>query len=145
MPVCGPDAIEPDDSGFAGAGRQRSVVGVTAGRRPFRFALLAIALIVLPSCGTSKDNDIARSLTVQEFAFSPDPYRSEVGKKFTVVNLDAVDHPLTADDGAVATGAIKSRGRTSISIDRPGDTAFHCEIHSFMRGIIRVSAPKAPT
>jgi plastocyanin len=145
MPVCGADAIEPDDSVFAEAGRQRSVVAVPAGRRPLPFALLAIAVIALPSCGTSKDNDVARALTVQEFAFSPDPYRSEVGKKFTVVNLDAVDHTLTADDGSVATGAIKSRGRTSISIDRPGDTAFHCEIHSFMRGVIRVSAPSSRT
>ena len=144
MPVRGVDAIDPEGRSFAGAGRERSVVAVrSVGRRPPRPTVLAVALalavIVLPSCGTSKDNDIARALSIQEFAFSPDPYRADAGDKITVVNLDAVDHTLTADDGSLATGEIKSRNRTSITVDRPGDIAFHCEIHNSMHGVIRVA------
>ena len=134
------DAIDPEDRSFAGAGRERSVVAVPAvGRRPLRLAVLALAVIALSSCGTSKDNDIARALTIQEFAFSPDPYRAQAGDKITVVNLDAVDHTLTADDGSLATGALKSGGRASITVDRGGVIAYHCEIHNFMRGVIRVA------
>jgi plastocyanin len=107
--------------------------------RPLRLAVLALALIAMPSCGTSKDNDVARALTIQDFAFSPDPYPAQAGDKITVVNLDAVDHALAADDGSLATGRMKSRKRTTITVDRPGKISYHCEIHPSMRGVIRVA------
>jgi plastocyanin len=107
--------------------------------RLLRPAVLALALIALPSCGTSKDNDVARALTIQDFAFSPDPYRAQAGDELTVANLDAVDHAIAADDGSFATGRIKSRKRTSVALDRPGVINYHCEIHPTMKGVVRVA------
>jgi plastocyanin len=134
-----PDAPVPDRAGFAAPGRSRSVVVMPTVGRSVGFAVLALTLVVSTSCGTSKDNDVARALTVQEFAFSPDPYRARAEAKVTVLNLDAVKHTLTADDGSFATGAIGSGRRTSITVDGPGTFAYHCDIHPAMRGVLRVA------
>jgi plastocyanin len=138
MPACGADALAPEPS-FAGAARRRSVGPVP--RLAHRIAALAVAVAVaaLPACGTSRDNDNARNLLVQEFTFVPSPFRATAEQKVTVVNLDSVRHTVTADDGSLATGSIKPRGRASFTVERPGDFAFHCEIHNYMRGVIQVA------
>jgi plastocyanin len=109
------------------------------GRRPLRLALLAITVVALGSCGTPKDDDIARAIGIQDFAFNPDPYRAEPGEEVEIVNLDSVTHTLTADDGSVTTGRIKSRAVAAITVDQPGVIAYHCEIHAHMRGVITVA------
>ena len=57
-----------------------------------------------------------------------------------MVNLDGVVHTLTADDGSPDTGRIPSGGDEAITVPRPGVTPYHCEIHDFMRGLIRAKA-----
>jgi plastocyanin len=108
-----------------------------------RVAALALAVSALPACGTSKDNDNARALLIQDFFFVPSPLRAVAGEKVAVVNLDSVSHTLTADDGSVAIGPIGAGEQASFTVDRPGVTAFHCEIHNYMRGVLRVRAAPA--
>ncbi len=110
---------------------------LAAGRRPLRIVLLVLVVLGLGSCGTSKDNRLARGITVQEFAFSPDPFIAKVGSSIRVANLDGVVHTLTADDGSVGTGRIRSGSARSITLTRPGLISYHCAIHNFMRGLIR--------
>jgi plastocyanin len=114
-----------------------------AGRRIRRPLMAAVAAVVIASalggCGTSKDNDVASGLTIQDFAFNPDPINVEAGSKLTVVNLDGVVHTVTADDQSFDTGRIAGGKHTTISPKRPGRVAFHCSIHNFMRGVIRVT------
>jgi plastocyanin len=110
---------------------------LAAGRRPLRIVLVVLVVAGLSSCGTRKDGRLAGGITVQEFAFNPDPFLAKVGRSIKVANLDAVAHTLTADDGSVATGRITSGSSDSITVTRPGVIAYHCDIHSFMRGFIR--------
>lgn len=108
-----------------------------AGRRPLRIVLVVVVGLGLGSCGTHKDGRIAQGITVQELAFNPDPFLAKVGKSIRVVNLDAVVHTVTADDGSVDTGRIRSGSDGSITVTRPGVISYHCAIHTFMRGFIR--------
>lgn len=112
---------------------------LAAGRRPLRLVLVVVVAVTLGSCGTSKDNRNAGGLTIQELAFNPSPFLTKAGDSIRVVNLDAVEHTLTADDGSVATGRIASGGSDTITVTRPGVTAYHCAIHNFMHGLIRTS------
>jgi plastocyanin len=110
---------------------------LAAGRRPLRLVLVVVVAVALGSCGTNEDSRAAVGITMQEFAFNPSPVLATVGDSIRVVNLDAVEHTLTADDGSVATGRIASRGTDTITVTRTGVTAYHCAIHNFMRGVIR--------
>lgn len=118
---------------------------LAVGRRPLRIALVALVVFALGSCGTPKDDDVASAIGIQEFAFNPDPYSAEVGDTVEVVNLDSVTHTLTADDGSLNTGRVKSRADATITVDQPGFITYHCEIHNFMRGVIRVAAQSRTT
>jgi plastocyanin len=118
---------------------------LAAGRRPLRLVLVVLVVLGLGSCGTSQDNQVARGITVQEFAFNPDPYLADVGDDITVVNLDGVVHTLTADDGSLDTGRLKSGADDAITVTRPGVTSYHCDIHDFMRGRIRAEEPAPST
>ena len=110
---------------------------LAAGRRPLRLVMVVLVVLGLGSCGTSKDRRLARGITVQEFAFNPDPFLAKAGKSIRVENLDSVVHTLTADDGSVGTGRISSGSGDSITVTRPGVISYHCDIHNFMRGYIR--------
>jgi plastocyanin len=111
---------------------------LAAGRRPLRLVLVVVVAAALGSCGTSEDHRDAGAITMQEFAFNPSPFLATVGQSIRVVNLDGVVHTLTADDGSVATRRLASGGTDTITVTRPGVTAYHCAIHDFMRGRIRI-------
>jgi plastocyanin len=101
--------------------------------------LLVVTVLGLGACRTPKDDNIAKAIGIQEFAFNPVPYEAEPGEDIEVVNLDSVTHTLTADDGSMTTGRVKSRATSKITVEQAGVIAYHCEIHDFMRGIIRVT------
>ena len=113
---------------------------LAAGHRLLRLVLVVVVVLALGSCGTSEDNRVVGGITVQELAFSPDPLFVDVGESIKVVNLDGVVHTLTTDDGSADTGRIPSGGDEAITVTRPGVTTYHCEIHDFMRGLIRAKA-----
>ena len=118
---------------------------LAVGRRPLRIVLLVLIVFALGSCGTPKDDEIAAGIGIQEFAFNPDPYRVEVGDTVHVVNLDSVTHTLTADDGSLNTGRVGSRADETFTVDEPGVIPYHCEIHNFLRGVIRVAEQSRTT
>lgn len=114
---------------------------LAAGRRPLRLVLVVLLVLGLGSCGSNEDDQVTRGITMQEFAFNPDPFLAEAGDSITVVNLDGVVHTLTADDGSVDTGRLASGSHEPITVSRAGVTSFHCDIHDFMRGVIRTTEP----
>jgi plastocyanin len=101
--------------------------------------VLGLVLLAAASCGTSKDNDVAAGIGIQNSSYAPDPYIATQGDTITVVNLDSIVHTLTADDGSFSTGRIPSREHKTIEVSKPGLISYHCEIHGFMRGAVRVA------
>jgi plastocyanin len=110
-------------------------------------ALLAPLLVVgLAGCGGSDDSSAAAApdaggatttITIQDFAFDPVMATAGVGDTLTVTNADSTTHTLTADDGSFDTGKL-AKGPKTITLDTAGSFAYHCEIHSYMKGTIRV-------
>jgi plastocyanin len=71
------------------------------------------------------------------------PSRMEITAGTTVVwtNNDPLVHTITADDGSWDSGAIEPGKTWSHTYSQPGEYAFHCTPHPFMKGVIVVRQP----
>jgi plastocyanin len=113
-------------------------------------ALLSLTL-GLAACGSDEPSDDAATdqtepaaasdtptITAEDFAFGPATLAVDVGEAVTIQNEDGAPHTWTSDDGdfdeALAGGASVSH-----TFDEPGTFAYHCEIHSSMKGTVEVS------
>ncbi len=78
-------------------------------------------------------------VTIENFAFSPTPLRVKAGATVTVANHDGAAHTVTADDGTFDTGTLDGGSQMTITIDKPGKYAYHCNIHNYMTGVIEAT------
>src|SRR4051812_3438711 len=91
----------------------------------------------VPSGSSSNPNAVGK-VTIDNFAFSTNP-SAEKSKTVSVTNNDSTTHTFTFDDGSGSTGNI-SPGQTK-TVTAPSTTGFakfHCEIHSSMKGELKV-------
>lgn len=125
-------------------------------RRAVAAAVAVLALLGLGACGGSSDSDTAAdtnsgdtpsdepatgdTVVIEGFKFSPTPLTVKVGTTIMVENKDSATHTLTADDESLDTGNLDGGGSGSITVDKAGEIAYHCELHDYMKGIIRVEA-----
>lgn len=126
-------------------------LGRTAGRSP-AVALAALGVAVLAgACGSDSDPGAGSAepgagaggggtvLTIEDFAFRPEPLTVPAGTVVKVVNEDDAPHTATADDDAFDTGELGQGGTAEITLPDEGEIAYHCSIHDYMRGVIRVT------
>lgn len=122
--------------------------GRASGRRPARtlavYAVLGLSGIAAACGGDSDPSGTAAEggsgdvLTIKDFAFSPEPLVVEEGTVVRVVNEDDAPHTVTADDGAFDSGQLGQGESKEITVTGSGELAYHCTIHDYMRGVIRV-------
>ena len=131
----------------------RSVVS-----KKFVLALLCAAVLVigLSACGGDDDDSSssgntgttaagasgdqssgAVAVTIQGFAFDAQPVTA--GSTFKVENKDSTEHTFTADDGSFDVNVPAGKTVTVTAPDSAGTYAFHCKIHSSMKGDLTVS------
>jgi plastocyanin len=69
--------------------------------------------------------------------------RIEVAAGTTVrwTNNDQLQHSVTANDGSWDSGLINPGGSWTHTFSQPGDYAFHCTPHPFMKGVVVVRQP----
>jgi plastocyanin len=88
---------------------------------------------------TAQSAATPNTVNIKNFSFSPNPITVKAGAPIAVVNDDNVTHTFTANGGAFGTGDIGSSHRDRVTVGRAGTYAYHCEIHPFMTGTVRVS------
>lgn len=71
-------------------------------------------------------------------AFAPSVLDVLTGTNVTWRNGDRITHTVTADDDSFESGFIRPGGAFSRAFAKTGTYAYHCSIHKFMRGTIRV-------
>jgi plastocyanin len=128
-------------------------------RRALLVAVLALATLA-GACGSNDDGGTASnttagttatttggsagasgtSLTISNFTFAPTPLSAKPAAAITIENKDTATHTLTADDKSFDTGDIApgTTGRIMLPL-KPGDYAYHCDKHNYMKGVIRVT------
>jgi plastocyanin len=79
------------------------------------------------------------AVAVKDFAFNPADIQAKVGDTIAFTNGDSAPHTATLDDGSCSTGTISPSASDGLTFTAAGTYAFHCKIHSQMKGTITVS------
>jgi plastocyanin len=128
---------------------------MTSRRITSLFVVLAATAMLIAGCGGGDDASQASSepassqpassggasntVTISNFKFTPATVTVTHGKAVTVTNNDSTAHTATADDGnSFDTGDVDPGASATIKVSKPGTYAYHCSIHSFMKGTLVV-------
>lgn len=80
------------------------------------------------------------AITIQNFAFSPATINVKVGDTVTWTNRDSAPHQIASDSGSELSSSTLSNGATySHTFTSAGTYAYHCAIHTSMKGSVVVS------
>lgn len=116
---------------------------VRQGRVALAAAVLALALAAVGSASAagerapSAQQSGATSVAIHDFAFRPKTLTVSRGTRVTFANRDATAHTATRG-GSFDSGRIRPGRAATIAFKRAGVYAYHCSIHSFMRGKVVV-------
>jgi plastocyanin len=106
-------------------------------------ALVATLLLTLGlgavAAGASTPHAKAARVTIEDFAFSPKKLTVKAGAKIKVSNEDGATHTFTANKGAFDTGDIDGGSSATVTVKKPGTYAYHCNIHSDMKGTVKAT------
>ncbi len=81
----------------------------------------------------------AGAVTIKDFAFNPATTTASAGSKVTWTNSDTTAHTVTFDDGSADSGNIAPGSTFDHTFATAGTFAYHCTIHSQMKGTVTVS------
>ena len=82
----------------------------------------------------------SHTITIKNFAFSPQTITVAAGTAVTVTNDDQVAHTVTAMSGGFSTGDIgPGQSKTITAPNTPGTYSYFCSIHQYMSGHLTVS------
>jgi plastocyanin len=119
---------------------RRSLTGVVLG------AALALTLAACSSgatpttTGASGTRATGDSITIKNFAFSPQTLTVSPGAVVSVTNKDSVTHTLTSETGVFNTGDVAPGSTEHFTAPTtPGTYHYRCNIHQFMTATLRVS------
>jgi plastocyanin len=103
-------------------------------------AAIAVLLFVLGSAAVAPAAEAPpeREVTMPGKAFAPSVLDVLTGTNVTWRNGDRITHTVTADDDSFESGFIRPGGAFSRTFGKTGTYAYHCTIHKFMRGTVRV-------
>jgi plastocyanin len=78
------------------------------------------------------------SITIANFAFSPETQTIAAGDSVTWSQQDSAPHTIVADDGSFSTQTLNTGDSFSFTFNTPGTYVYHCGIHPSMIGTIVV-------
>ena len=108
-------------------------------------AIVASLLTLALSLGTAGTAHAAHDATIKihRLAYFPNTMTVAPGARVFVKNLDSkmeVPHSVTADAGEDVFDTEPFLGTSSfVAPTKPGTYWFHCEVHEFMHGFLKVS------
>ena len=105
--------------------------------RLLALALLALAAVVVAPVAAAP---ALLDVTMPGKLFSPGELDVLTGQTVTWRNSDASTHTVTADDDSYDSGFLPPGASFSRAFPQTGVYAYHCTIHRFMRGVVRVYA-----
>lgn len=102
-------------------------------------ACTAFAMLGVGAVSASAATNAKPAITIKSFEFKPSPLTVKAGKKITVTNKDGTTHTLTSDAGKFDAGSIDGGDSASFVVKKPGTYKYHCEIHDYMKGTVKVT------
>jgi len=106
-------------------------------------ALLALCLPLAglggepAAAGGGATASATKKVSIRDFSFHPGTLTVAKGTQVTFSNTDNVAHTAT-DKGAFDSGRIKAGKSKQVSFTQKGTFAYHCKLHTYMKGKIVV-------
>ena len=79
------------------------------------------------------------AVDIKDFAFNPASTTVASGGKVTWTNSDTTAHTVTFDDGSADSGNLAPASTFDHTFAAAGTFAYHCSIHSNMKGTVTVT------
>src|SRR6185312_1245795 len=79
------------------------------------------------------------TVTIDNFAFTPDNLTIKPGTRVTFVNHDDIPHTAVAVDKTFRSKVLDTNEQYQFVFDKPGDFAYFCSLHPHMKGKITVA------
>ncbi len=98
--------------------------------------LTAITLATLAGFTPAFARDV--TVTITNFAFSPEATTIAPGDTVTFVNGDDTIHSVVADDGSFHSDGLDTNDKATFTFAKAGMFGYHCGLHPFMKGEISV-------
>jgi plastocyanin len=76
---------------------------------------------------------------IDNFAFTPDVVTVKSGTTVVFENHDDIPHLVVAADGKYRSKALDTNDQFSVTFDKPGEYAYFCGLHPYMKGKIIVA------
>jgi amicyanin len=99
---------------------------------------LTTASSVTPASGSAPAGSSAATVAIKSMAFGTPIVTVKVGQTVTWTNLDSINHTVTADLGQFDSGPVAPEASFSMKFTQAGTFGYHCSIHPFMQGIVKV-------
>jgi plastocyanin len=102
-------------------------------------AIAALAVVALQggrAVGATAQASGAKSVRIENLAFHPPTLKVKRGGRVAFTNSDNTTH--TASSGSFDTKRIAPGKSVAVRFNKRGTFAYHCKIHSFMKGKIVV-------
>ncbi len=117
-------------------------------KRTLSVAVVGLVLAAAAALAAGGSGQV-REVAIPGKFFSPAALDVLVGDSVIWRNGDSTSHTVTADDSSFDSGYVPPGGMFAMAFPKPGFYTYHCTIHRFMYGVVRVvpvalSAPEAP-
>jgi plastocyanin len=100
---------------------------------------MVVLLVFASGCVASTQQKTEQKIVIENFAFNPQNVTVSAGTIITWENKDSVTHDVTIDNGLFDHDL--NPGETfSFTFNTTGTYAYHCDIHTSMKGQIIVEA-----
>jgi plastocyanin len=105
-----------------------------------RLAGVLAGALALALAGAAAADSPTADVTIPGKFYAPSDLSVLVDTTVTWRNGDASTHTVTADDDSFDSGRLPPGGTFVRTFAQPGTYKFHCTIHRFMHGVVRVYA-----
>jgi len=119
-----------------------------------RLALALLVLVGAGGAGCDRNQDTGGTVSgpsttvssipegtvlIQNTSFNPERVTAKVGREVVWSFQDnGLNHTVSADDGSFDSGR-RGSGEFKRAFDKPGEIAYHCDVHARMKGTVVVS------
>ena len=91
----------------------------------------------VPAAATTAQ--VVEGSDVSQWGYTPQSVTLAAGQRFTWTNIGQTPHSATEDTGAWDTGLVMPGASGSITFGAPGIYAYHCTLHTWMKGTVVVT------
>jgi len=107
--------------------------------RMYLVALACLALALAPAvAGRTEDHPARVAVSIENYAFQPDPITVVVGATVVWTNRDEVNHTVVSNDKLFSSPELEANRTFEFTFKKAGTFPYFCSLHPEMKGKVIV-------